>query len=188
VNFDSLQTVVLAGGCFWCTEAIFKRLKGVRSVTSGYANSVLENPSSERVTSGETNAAEAIRIQFDPQAISFEQLLDIFWATHDPTSLNRQGRDVGTQYRSAIFYMNESQRKIAEETKKKAERSGNMEGGIVTEISPFKNFYTAEQYHQNYYERNQDTNPYCSLVIAPKIKHLIDHFNSKIKKEYQGRV
>ncbi len=161
------EIATLAGGCFWCTEAIFKRLKGVISVTSGYAT-----------------GAEAVQIDFDPKIISFEHLLDIFWAVHDPTTLNRQGPDVGTQYRSVIFYHNEEQKKVALKSKENMEKSGVLDSKMVTEIVPFKNFYTAEGYHQNYYERNKDLNPYCSLVIDPKIEKLLTKFNADIKQKY----
>lgn len=181
------QKIVLAGGCFWCTEAIFKRLKGVESITSGYANGEVENPSYEQVSSGDTHAAEAVQIKFNPDIIPVDKLLEVFWATHDPTTPNRQGNDIGTQYRSAIYYTTDEQRKIAEESKKKMEQSEVLQDqNIVTEIAPLKNFYTAEDYHQNYYENNKDVNPYCSLIIAPKIQKLLDHFNSQVKKEYQG--
>ena len=180
-----LETAVFAGGCFWCTEAVFKRLKGVVSVVSGYANAKMENPSYEDVSTGETDAAEAIQLTFDPSIISYNKLMDVFWATHDPTSLNRQGGDVGTQYRSAIFYMNEEQKKIAIASRNKMEKSGEMEGNIVTEIKPLKKFFTAEEYHQNFYEKHKYTIPYCPLVIAPKIKKLLTKFGSEVKEEYK---
>lgn len=150
----------LAGGCFWCTEAIFKRLKGVTKVTSGYAE-----------------GAEAIQIEFDLKIVSFEHLLDIFWATHDPTILNRQGSDIGTQYRSIIFYHDNEQKEIALKSKEQIEDA-------VTEIVPFDKFNSAEEYHQNYYERNKDLNPYCPLVIDPKIEKLLNKFNADVKEEY----
>ena len=176
-----MEQAVFAGGCFWCTEAVFKRLKGVQSVVSGYSDSPVQNPSYDRVASGSTGAAEAVQITFDPSRISFEKLLDICWATHDPTSLNRQGADVGTQYRSAIYYSSESQKKAAEQSKK---NSGQSEK-IVTEIKPLKNFYPAESYHQNYYELNKNSNPYCTIVIDPKIEKLVKMFNSELKEEYR---
>lgn len=175
----------MAGGCFWCTEAIFKRLKGVISVTSGYTGGDMENPSYEAVSSGETGHTEAVQIKFDPRIISFSKLLDIFWVIHDPTTLNRQGSDVGTQYRSAIFYHNGKQKRIAEESKKQAEGSGQEGGKIVTEIKPFTKFYSAEDYHQDYYERNRDLNRYCLLVIDPKIEKLVMKFNDNVKEEYK---
>lgn len=180
-----LEVATFAGGCFWCTEAIFKRLKGVTSVISGYANGKMENPSYEDVSTGETDAAEAVQITFDSLITSYNKLLDVFWATHDPTSLNRQGGDVGTQYRSAIFYMDEEQKKLAIASRNKMEKSGEMEGNVVTEIKPLKKFYTAEEYHQNYYEKNKYLNPYCTLVINPKIKKLLTKFGSEVKEEYK---
>lgn len=175
------ETAIFAGGCFWCTEAIFKRLKGVESVVSGYTDSQIENPGYERVSSGSTGAAEAVEITFDPGKISYEKLLEIFWATHDPTTLNRQGADQGTQYRSAIYYTDENQKEAAVKSKKNSDLSDK----IVTEISPLKNFYKAEDYHQNYYEQNKDSNPYCSIVIDPKIEKLVKLFNAEVKDEYK---
>lgn len=175
-----MEIAVLAGGCFWCTEAIFKRLKGVIEVTSGYSGGDTESPTYESVSSGLTNHAEAIHITFDPKIISFEKLLEIFWHLIDPTTLNQQGNDVGTQYRSVIFYMNEEQKKIAEESKQKTDKSGMYKDPIVTKIEPFTKFYTAEDYHQNYFERNTDK-PYCKLIINPKIDKLIREFNEYVK-------
>lgn len=176
-----LEKAVFGGGCFWCTEAVFKRLKGVISVVSGYANAKIDKPTYEDVSTEETGAAEAVEISYDPKIISYDKLLDVFWATHDPTSLNRQGGDVGTQYRSAIFYMDEKQKKHALESKKKI--SGELD--VVTEIAPLKKFYTAEEYHQNYYEKNKFLNPYCTLVINPKIKKLLEKFGKEVKEEYK---
>lgn len=153
-----LEIATLAGGCFWCMEAIFKRLKGVEDVISGYAE-----------------GAEAIRITFDPEIISFEKLLDVFWHLHDPTTVSRQGADVGIQYRSMIFYHNAQQKRIAEESRKRIERSGMYKDPIVTKIEPLSNFYPAEDYHQNYYQRNSDA-PYCRIVINPKIQKLMTEF------------
>lgn len=155
------ETATLAGGCFWCTEAIFKRLKGVISVTPGYSGGQVHNPSYEQVCSGETGHAEAIQIMFDPKKNSFENILKVFFDTHDPKSLNRQGDDTGTQYRSAIFYHNENQKTIAEKMKNKLDP-------IVTEIVAYKKFYPAEDYHKNYFEKNQDA-PYCKYIIQPKV-------------------
>ncbi len=180
------ETATLAGGCFWCTEAIFKRLKGIISATSGYAGGEKADPTYEEVSQGNTGYAESIQVKFDPKIISYKHILDIFWATHDPTTLNRQGADVGTQYRSVIFYHNEEQKKIAEKSKKEVEASGELKDNIVTEIVPFKNFYTAEEYHQNFYDKNKSTNTYCSLVIDPKIQKLLDKFNSDVKEEYKN--
>lgn len=180
------ETATLAGGCFWCTEAIFKRLEGVVSVSSGYAGGEKENPSYEEVSQGDTGYAESVQIKFDPEIIPYEHILDIFWATHDPTTLNRQGADVGTQYRSVIFYHNEEQKKVAEQSKDEMEKSEELKNNIVTEIVPFKNFYTAEEYHQNFYDKNKRTSIYCSLVIDPKIQKLLDKFNSDVKEEYKN--
>lgn len=180
-----MQFATLAGGCFWCTEAIFKRLKGVDSVTSGYTGGEMKSPSYGQVSSGKTGHAEAVQIKFDPKIISYNKLLEIFWVIHDPTTLNRQGPDVGTQYRSAIFYHDDEQRKIAEDSKRKAEKFGLAGSKIMTEIKPFIQFFTAEQYHQNYYERNKNLNPYCSIVIDPKIKKLLDRFNADVKEQYK---
>lgn len=178
-----METATLGGGCFWCTEAIFKRLKGVKSVMSGYAggsggeNSV---PSYEQVSSGRTGHLEAIQIEFDPNIISYEKTLEVFFATHDPTTLNRQGQDVGTQYRSAIFYHSEDQKKIAEKIKSNIENSGMYKDPIVTEIVPFTNFYKAEEYHQNFYDKNKSY-PYCQIIINPKIKKLLEEFKNDVK-------
>lgn len=174
------ETAVFAGGCFWCTEAIFRRLKGVESVESGYVGGKVENPSYEEVSSGKTGHAEAVRVKFDPKIIGYEKLLDIFWTTHDPTTLNRQGPDVGKQYRSVIFYINENQKKEAEESKARH----NEKGRIVTTIEPLDKFYKAEEYHQDYFERNKQ-NPYCSIIIVPKIEKLIEKFNDEVKDNYK---
>src|SRR3989344_8373779 len=168
-----METATLGGGCFWCTEAIFKRLKGVISVMSGYAGGSMENPTYEKVSEGKTGYLEAIQIEFDPNMISYEKILEVFFATHDPTTLNRQGQDVGTQYRSAIFYHSEEQRKIAERLKKPS---------FVTQILPFGKFYKAEEYHQNFYYRNKSY-PYCQIIINPKIKKLLEEFKNDVKKE-----
>lgn len=177
----NLQTATLAGGCFWCTEAIFKRLKGVKSVISGYSGGDPpaggNNPTYEQVCQGSTGHAEAIQIKFDPKIISYELLLEVFFKLHDPTTLNRQGNDVGTQYRSAIFYHDENQRKIAEAVKSKLEKSGVYSNKIVTEIMPFKNFFKAENYHQNYYDSNRNQS-YCQLTIDPKITKLYEEFEN----------
>lgn len=179
-----LETATLAGGCFWCTEAIFRRLKGVLKVSPGYAGGAGENPSYEQVSSGRTGHAEAIQIEFDPSVISYQRILDIFWATHDPTTLNRQGSDVGTQYRSMIFYHTPEQKRVAEASKENAAKTEALGRDVVTEILPITKFFPAESYHQKYYENNKDTNPYCKLVIDPKISKLIEKFNSNVKEEY----
>src|SRR5438874_3308492 len=161
---SQFDTAILAGGCFWCTEAIFNRLKGVTGVVSGYAASKVANPSYEAVCSGRTGAAEAIQITYDPSVISYDKLLDIFWHVHDPTTLNRQGHDVGTQYRSAIFYHNDEQKHTALASKEALEHSGAYKKPVVTEIVPFTNFYPAEDYHTDYYDRNRSQG-YCQFVI-----------------------
>lgn len=168
-----METATLGGGCFWCTEAIFKRLKGVESVMPGYTGGTVDNPTYEAVCSGNTGHAEAIQIKFDPKIISFETLLEIFFKLHDPTTLNRQGNDVGTQYRSAIFYHGENQKKIAEGKIKKIK-------GAVTKLEPFTKFYPAEDYHKDYYERSS-SQPYCQIVIDPKIQKLYRDFKQRIK-------
>lgn len=171
-----IETATLAGGCFWCTEAVFKRLKGVIAVESGYAGGKGDNPSYQEVSSGQTGFAESVQIKFDPEGLPYEHLLDIFWALHDPTTLNRQGPDVGSQYRSVIFYRDQNQKEAAQNSKPK---------DAVTEIVPFDKFYRAEEYHQKYYERNMFTNSYCTLIIDPKILKLIEKFGEDVKEEYK---
>ena len=183
-NSNDFKTSTLAGGCFWCTEAIFKRLKGVVEVTSGYTGGSVKNPMYEDVLTGQTRHVEAVQIKYNPNIISFEKLLDIFWATHDPTTLNRQGTDVGSQYRSAIFYHSAEQKHIAEASKLSQEKSGKLNSKIVTEIKPFEKFYTAEEYHQKFFDRNPDY-PYCSIIIAPKVQKLLEKFNGEVKEEYK---
>jgi peptide-methionine (S)-S-oxide reductase len=168
-----METATLAGGCFWCTEAIFKRLKGVTSVMPGYSGGTLANPTYDRVCSGDTGHAESIQITFDPKIISFEKILMVFFHLHDPTTLNRQGNDIGTQYRSAIFYHNETQKAAAEKAKSEV-------AGTVTEITEFTNFYPAEDYQRNYYAKNS-YQPYCQIVIDPKIQKLMKEFASDLK-------
>ncbi len=180
------QTATFAGGCFWCTEAIFKRLKGVESVQSGYAGGMKQNPSYEEVSMGNTQHAEAVRVTFDPAVVSYDTLLEVFWVTHNPTTLNQQGADMGTQYRSSIFYENEEQRKTAVLSKEKMEQEKMYQDPIVTEIVPFTNFYSAEEYHKNYYDSHRDA-PYCSLVIDPKIQKLLKNFGDKVKDEYRQK-
>ncbi|MDQ5842926.1 MAG: peptide-methionine (S)-S-oxide reductase MsrA [Thermoproteota archaeon] len=181
---DKLEVATLANGCFWCTEAIFKRLKGVKSVVPGYSGGVTKNPSYDQVCAGRTGHAESIQIEFDPKVIPFERILDIFWHTHDPTTLNRQGNDVGTQYRSAIFYHDQTQKEIAEKSKKELEKEAVYQNPIVTEITPFSNFYEAEDYHKNYYDNNQDA-PYCNFIIDPKVHKLVMKYGNDVKEEYQ---
>lgn len=170
----------LAGGCFWCTEAVFARLKGVISVIPGYSGGSKPNPTYDEVCSGTTDHAEAIQIKFDPTQISFEKLLDVFWQLHDPTTLNRQGTDVGTQYRSSIFYHSDDQKKVAKKSRERVEKSKMYKDKLVTEIVPFKEFYKAENYHKNYFDSNRQE-PYCQIVIDPKIQKLYKLFPNKIK-------
>ena len=178
------ETATFAGGCFWCTEAVFKRLEGVDSVVSGYTGGERGNPSYEQVSTGATGHAEAIQIQFDPNIISYDKLLDVFFATHDPTTLNQQGADIGTQYRSAIFYHSAKQKSAAEKKISNLEKGGKYSDPIVTELTPFSNFYQAEDYHKDYYDKNNSA-PYCKLVIDPKIQKLMKGFKEEIKAEYK---
>jgi peptide-methionine (S)-S-oxide reductase len=166
---QKLETAILASGCFWCTEAVYQRISGVKKVTSGYTGGRVDNPTYEQVSMGNTGHAEAIQIEFNPMEISYEEILDIFWKVHDPTTLNKQGADVGTQYRSAIFYTTEKQKKIAEQSKKDAQR--DFQDPIITEVVQAGVFYEAENYHQNFYNQNRNY-PYCRIVIDPKIKKL----------------
>jgi peptide-methionine (S)-S-oxide reductase len=175
-----LETATLGAGCFWCVEAVFQQLKGVESVTSGYSGGHVKNPSYREVCNGTTGHAEAVQIKYDPDKISFEQILDVFWKTHDPTTLNRQGPDIGTQYRSAIFYHNEEQKRIAQESKEKMNQSGYFDDPIVTEIEPYENFYVAEDYHQDFYKNNPNQ-PYCRFRIDPKIDKLQNQFGKYLK-------
>src|SRR6202022_2076633 len=175
------ETATLATGCFWCTEAVFRRLKGVSSVVSGYASSKVANPSYEAVCSGRTGAAEAVQVTFDPSVISYDRLLEIFWHVHDPTTLNRQGNDIGTQYRSAIYYHNEEQQRIALASKEALEKSGSYKKPAVTEIAPFTNFYPAEDYHKDYYDNNR-SQPYCMFVVDPKVQKLLKEYRNDLKE------
>ena len=176
------ETAILGNGCFWCTEAIFQQLNGVVSVQSGYRGGHVENPTYEEVCEKTTGHAEAIKVVYDPSKISFDELLEVFWQTHDPTTLNRQGNDVGPQYRSVVFYMNEEQKKKAEFYKEKLGKSGAFDSPIVTAIEPYKNFYVAENYHQNYYKLN-GSQPYCYFVIRPKMEKFQKVFASKLKQQ-----
>ena len=181
-NMDSLQTATFGSGCFWCTEAIFERVNGVVKVESGYSGGIVENPTYQEVCTGTTGHAEVTQITYDPSVISFDELLEIFWKTHDPTTLNKQGNDVGTQYRSVIFYHNENQKELAKKYKSELDKSGAWDNPIVTEISPFKNFYSAEGYHQDYYENNPNQG-YCAFVIAPKVEKFEKVFKDKLKNK-----
>jgi peptide-methionine (S)-S-oxide reductase len=176
------DTITLGTGCFWCTEAVFQELEGVEKATSGYSGGHVANPSYEEVCSKTTGHAEVLQVVFDPKKISVDELLEVFWQTHDPTTLNRQGNDVGPQYRSVIFYHNEEQRRKAEEYKAKLDQSGAWDKPIVTAIEPYKNFYPAEDYHQNYYKNNGNA-PYCYFVIRPKVEKFEKVFKNKLKHE-----
>jgi peptide-methionine (S)-S-oxide reductase len=179
-----LEKATLGAGCFWCVEAIFQDLKGVEKVESGYSGGTTKNPTYEQVCSGMTGHAEVAQITFDPSVISYEQLLTVFFHVHDPTTLNRQGADAGTQYRSAIFYHNEGQKKTAEKVKEDISKSGLWDDPIVTEITPFDEFYKAEDYHQNYFNENPEKS-YCSYVIAPKVKKFYKEFGYLLKDGVQ---
>jgi len=180
-NMKDLEVATLGSGCFWCTEAFFLRLKGVESVVSGYSGGQIKNPTYREVCSGLTGHAEVIQVKFDPSMISYEEILEVFWNTHDPTTLNKQGADEGTQYRSVVFYHNDSQKKIAEEYKAQLNQSEVYNNPVVTEISPFKEFYPAEEYHQNYYTLNPEQG-YCQYVIRPKVEKFNKEYASKLKK------
>jgi peptide-methionine (S)-S-oxide reductase len=180
VMSSNTDTAIVAGGCFWCTEAIFQELKGVQSVESGYSGGTVQNPSYQEVCTGTTGHAEATKIIFDPSVITYEDLLKIFFTTHDPTTLNRQGADEGTQYRSAIFYLNDKQKETAEKVKKDFAPT-IWDDPIVTEITAYKNFYKAEDYHQDYYSNNQNQG-YCRVVITPKVTKFREKFKEKLKQ------
>jgi peptide-methionine (S)-S-oxide reductase len=179
-----MEIATIGGGCFWCTEAIFRRLKGVEEVTSGYAGGVRQDPSYEQVTTGVTGHAESVQVEFDPSIISYAKLLEIFFNLHDPTTLNRQGADEGSQYRSVIFYHSEAQREVAEKVRDEIADSGLYHDPIITEIVPFEAFYMAEEYHQNFYETNENQG-YCSYVITPKIHKLLKEYSKEVKEEYK---
>jgi peptide-methionine (S)-S-oxide reductase len=165
------ERLTFGGGCFWCLEAVFQRLKGVVHVASGYAGGKVENPTYKQVCSGETGHAEVVQIEFQPEVLPLEKLLEVFWAAHDPTTLNRQGHDIGTQYRSVIYFENGAQKMAAEKSKAAAQK--DFSDPIVTEIAPLTKFYIAEAYHQNYFNLNASTNRYCSIVITPKLQKLL---------------
>jgi peptide-methionine (S)-S-oxide reductase len=177
----NLDTATFGTGCFWCTEAIFQQLKGVKKVSSGYSGGHVKNPSYKEVCEGTTGHAECIEVVYDPKEISYDELLEVFWQTHDPTTLNRQGNDVGTQYRSVIFYHSPGQKQKAEKYKAELDKSGAFDNPIVTEIAPASAFYVAEDYHQNYYNNN-GSQPYCYFVIKPKLEKFEKVFKSKMKK------
>jgi peptide-methionine (S)-S-oxide reductase len=177
---DSVQLATFAGGCFWCTEALFLEIKGVEKVVSGYTGGFIKNPAYREVCNGNTGHAEAIQITFNPKEVAYEDLLEIFFATHDPTTLNRQGADVGSQYRSAIFYHSEAQKQAAQRYIQLIEKEKLYPNPIVTQIEPEAPFYLAEEYHQNYYNQNKEQG-YCQMVIAPKLAKLRTYYSSKLK-------
>ncbi|NLT67018.1 MAG: peptide-methionine (S)-S-oxide reductase MsrA [Acidobacteria bacterium] len=180
---EATMTTMVAtfgSGCFWCTEAVFERLAGVKEVVSGYSGGHVDNPTYEQVCSGTTGHAESVQITYNPAEVSYDQLLEVFWKTHDPTTRNRQGNDIGPQYRSVIFYHDEEQRKLAQSYKDKLEAEGIWDRPIVSEIVPFTRFWPAEDYHQGYYDNNP-TKPYCSVVITPKIEKFESVFKDRLK-------
>lgn len=178
---NKLETATLGGGCYWCTEAQYQLLDGVVSVTSGFSGGSVKNPSYKEVCDGRTGHAEVVQVVYDTAKLNYTDILEAFFVSHDPTQLNRQGNDIGTQYRSVIFYHNEEQRKIAEKIKNDLEKSKAYNDPIVTEISPLKEFYKAEDYHQNYFNQNGDQ-PYCQFVVAPKVDKFKKVFKDKLKK------
>jgi peptide-methionine (S)-S-oxide reductase len=180
MNASTTETVTLGGGCFWCTEAVFEELTGVEKVESGYAGGTVPNPSYEQVCSGNTGHAEVSQITFDPKVISLKRILEVFFTVHDPTTLNRQGNDVGTQYRSVIFYRTDAQKAVARQVINEIAAARIWDGKIVTELAPFKAFYKAEDYHQEYY-RLHGNQPYCEFVIAPKVAKFRKKFHSLLK-------
>lgn len=178
---NQLNYITFGAGCFWCIEAVFQSLKGVDSVVAGYSGGRVSNPTYKQVTTGTTDHAEVARIGYDPTIISFEELLEVFWKTHDPTTLNKQGADAGTQYRSVIFYHNDQQRKLAQRFKSELNNSDAFHSPIVTEISPLTNYYEAEDYHKDYYNQNLSQG-YCQFVITPKVEKFKKAFKSKLKE------
>lgn len=176
------ELATFGAGCFWCVEAVFQRLEGVISVESGYEGGKVDKPTYEQVCSGQTGHAEVCRIRFDPKKVTFDELLEVFWKTHDPTTLNRQGNDVGTQYRSVVFYHNDKQKELTESYKKKLNEAGAFKNPVVTEISPTKTFYKAEEYHQNYFNLNPRAS-YCRYVVGPKVAKFKTVFKDKVKKD-----
>ena len=176
-----MQAVATFGnGCFWCTEAVFQKLKGVSKVKSGYSGGQTDHPTYEEVCSGTTGHAEVLQITYDDEQITYDELLEVFWNTHDPTTLNRQGNDVGTQYRSVVFYHNEDQRAQIEAYKTQLDQSGTWKDPIVTEIAPFEQFYEAENYHDDYFNRN-GSQPYCAFVVRPKVEKFVKQYRDKLK-------
>ncbi len=179
-NSSAREVATLGGGCFWCLEAVFDDIKGVEKVVSGYAGGKVPNPSYEAVCTGVTGHAKVVQVTFDPSVVSYRELLDVYFGIHDPTTLNRQGADVGTQYRSVIFYHNPEQKTAAEEAIAAIDRSGEYGSPVVTQVQPFMAFYPAEEYHQHYFEKNPNQ-PYCRLVVAPKVSKAHKQFILKLK-------
>ena len=178
---QNIETATLGGGCFWCTEAVFDALVGVEDVVSGYSGGHRENPTYQEVCAEITGHAEVVQIKFDPSVISYKEVLEVFFATHDPTTLNRQGNDIGESYRSAVFYHSDEQKKTAEDVIEEITEEGVYDDPIVTEVTEFTNFYPAEDYHQNYFEKNPNQ-PYCSAVVGPKVAKFRQRFTDKLKK------
>jgi methionine-S-sulfoxide reductase len=185
-KMKEMKEVILGGGCFWCVEAVYQGFQGIEHVESGYSGGKVPNPTYERVSVGTTGHAEVVKITYDPTVISFKDILTIFFHSHDPTTLNRQGADVGTQYRSVIFYANDQERKIAEDVKGEVERGKLWRDPIVTEIAKLERYYKAEDYHQDYFDRNKEQ-PYCSIVIAPKLAKIYKEFCAKLKPEIKAK-
>ncbi len=185
MEINNIETAVFAGGCFWCTEAVFQRLEGVHKVISGYTGGTIKNPAYREITTGRTGHAEAIKIEYDKDVISFHELSEVFFATHDPTTLNRQGADRGTQYRSAIFYTTEKQKELALGLIEVLDKENVFDSPIVTEVTELGPFYNAEDYHQNYYNQNSNQ-AYCQFVINPKLSKLQATYKNKLKKEIQN--
>ncbi|QGY48149.1 peptide-methionine (S)-S-oxide reductase MsrA [Maribellus comscasis] len=179
---ENLEKATLGGGCFWCTEAVYLQLNGVVDVKPGYSGGHVKNPSYKEVCTGRTGHAEVVQVTYDPDKVSFSEILEVFFMTHDPTTLNRQGNDVGTQYRSAVFYHNQEQKKITEEIIQEFEKEKVYDSPIVTEVTLFERFYIAEDYHINYFERNKNQ-PYCQFVVAPKVEKFQKIFKDKVKKQ-----
>ena len=179
-NSSNLKIATLGGGCFWCMEAVFNQLKGIRKIDSGYSGGSIKDPTYEQVSTGRTGHAEVIQLLYDPDIISYNEILRIFFATHDPTTLNRQGADEGTQYRSVIFYHNEKQKKISEQVINEFNSKNFFDSLIVTKVEPFGKFYPAENYHKNYFQRHPEQ-PYCRIVISPKVAKLRKKFSDKLK-------
>jgi peptide-methionine (S)-S-oxide reductase len=181
IQSENLDSCILGGGCFWCLDAVYKNMKGIVSISCGYSNGLVKKPTYREVCTGRTQCVEVVKLVFNTQETSFEEILTVFWRIHDPTTLNRQGNDVGTQYRSGIYYTTDSQKLIAEASKSAVEESGLWTGKIVTEIVPLKDFSDAEDYHQDYFANNPD-NPYCTFVVGEKVEKFKKLFSEKLKK------